>query len=335
MKKLNKFLQETTKEVDSAIKDILNLETAAWLRKAVNYQISMGGKRMRPAFLIASCRLLGGSMKDAIYPAAGIEILHNYSLIVDDIIDNSEIRRGEATLWKKYGKDIAQCVGISYAASIFQAINHSPEISQLYSKAIKEIVEGEILDILYERAGREDEPYVTEKRYKEIGLSDYLRMIKKKTAYLCQVSCQAGAIIANAPQKEVNLLSSYGFNTGIAFQIQDDILDIFGKEESFGKEIGKDIKERKGGNIIIVLALEEMDRNDSLKLLKIFEKRVIGKNDLSVAIDLIKKTKAKERASIMAERYIKKAEKSLEMLPDNEWRKMLDSLAKFVISRNK
>jgi geranylgeranyl diphosphate synthase, type I len=331
-------LLEMGELVDPVIKDILNSHMSLKLKPALNYQISAGGKRLRPVFVFASSFLLGGRIKECLYPAAGIEIIHNYSLIVDDIIDNSEIRRGKPTVWKKYGKDIAQCIAIAYSASIFQAACYSKNpilVSEIFAQTIKEIVEGEILDILYERAGREKEPYVTKNRYRKISVKDYLEMISKKTARLCATSCEIGAVSAQATKKQASLLSDYGFNVGVAFQIQDDILDIFGNLKSFGKEIGKDIKERKGGNIVILLALEELKGKKRKELSSILEKKKIMKSDLEKAVQLIGETKAREKAHSMAKRYIKKAKSSLKELPDNKWNQTLAFFSDFVISREK
>jgi geranylgeranyl diphosphate synthase, type I len=334
----NKEILNINVKIDPVIKKILALNISPNLEQIMNYQISAGGKRVRPIFLFASCLLLNGKLKDALNPAAGLEILHNYSLIVDDIIDNSEIRRNKPTVWKKYGKDIAQCIGIAYSASIFQAalLSKNPEkVSDVFARAIKEIVEGEILDILYERAGRENEPYVTQKRWKQITEKDYLKMIGKKTASLCATSCELGAISANGTEKQKSYLRNYGYNVGIAFQIIDDLLDVFGKEKNFGKKIGKDIEERKGGNIVILLALKELSSEKRKKLSLILEKKRITQKDIREAIKMIKETEAQKKTLLMAEKYAKKAKGYLKFLPNNKWNQALVLFADFMVSRNK
>jgi len=335
---MNREISEIIKLVEPKIKEVLELNLDSDLKKEINYQISSGGKRIRPIFLLTSCLLFNGRIKDALYPAAGIEILHNYSLIIDDIIDNSFIRRNKPTVWNKYGKDIAQCLAIAYAASIFQAalLSKKPElISNIFALTIKKITEGEVLDILYERSGREKEPYITQKRYSKITKNDYLKMIGKKTAVLFSASCQVGAFLTKATKKQISLISDYGFNVGLSFQIQDDILDIFGKERSLGKEIGKDIKERKGGNIVILLALEELNSKDRKELSLILKRKKMTSKDVSRAIELIKKTKARDKASLMAKRYIIKAKGCLESLPNNKWNQKLALFADFMILRDK
>ena len=334
-KKLNLVLRKTTKLVEPVIKKILSSYVALKNRGLVNYQISTGGKRLRPSLALIVCQMLGGKIKDVLYPAAGLEILHNYTLIIDDIIDNSKLRRGKPTTWAKFGKSVAQCIAVDYSAAVFQAASQSrnPEkISGLFAETMKRIMDGEILDILFEQGGRDDEPYIVENRYKEITKEDYFKMIAKKTGFLIQTACEIGGICAGAGKQEIEFLKKYGFNLGLAFQIQDDILDIFGSKK-FGKKIGHDIEERKRSNIIVLFALEEMRPIDKKKFSKILEKRTITKKDVREAIELIKKTKAKKKAYQLGEKYISEAKKNLRSLPQNKWNDILREAADFTIER--
>jgi len=335
---LLKSLDQLSQLVDPIIKELLGLNVSKEFKKIIEYQLSAGGKRLRPAFLLLSCYLLNGKTEDAIYPAAGIEILHNYTLIIDDIIDKSPLRRGRPTVWKEYGKSMAEFISTFYVSSAFQAtqMSRNPVLtSQIFSKTLKEINEGQIMDALFERNGRNDEPFFLKNRYSEISKKKYLKMIKKKTAVLFQASCEMGGICANGSEKEIELLKLYGFNMGMAFQIQDDILDIFGKEKDFGKQIGKDIEESKGGNIVILLALEELNSKDKDELLKILFKRKNTKKEIEKAVILIKKTKAKEKAEKMGKNYIKKSMESLNQLPKNKWQEVLFFLTNFIMKREK
>lgn len=331
-------LAELGEAVDPVIKEILNSGLPRRFNELTNYQISAGGKRLRPAFLFVSCYLLGGKTKNAIYPAAGIEILHNYTLIIDDIIDDSRIRRGRNTVWKEFGVSTAECIGSFYAPSIFQAAQRSKNpviISEIMAQTLKTVMSGEIMDILCERGGRKNEPHINCNRYHSVSKKTYLEMIKRKTASLFQSSCEIGGITADGKEEEIKLLRDYGFNLGMAFQIQDDILDIFGDEKSFGKKIGKDIMERKGGNIVILTALEELSPKDKKELLMILTKDKILVNDIKRAISLIKKTDAEERSRKMGERYVKKAKTALNGLPHNKWNETLKLFADFVVDRKK
>ena len=292
----------------------------------VRYQIETGGKRLRPLLAIASFKMFSGKGEEIIYPSAGLEILHNYSLIIDDIIDNSPLRRGMPTVWVKFGESIAMCVSSYYAVSIFQSALKSKEkdeISNIFSKTLKIVMNGEILDILFEQKGKEEEPYVKKNRYLDIKEKDYLKMIGQKTAFFMASCCEIGGICANAKKEQIKRLKEYGFNLGMAFQISDDILDIFGKKGNFGKKIGKDIEDRKGGNCVIHFAMEEFSLSEKKEFLNILKKEEINKEDLKKAINMIKKTKAEERSINCGNYFAEKAKKSLSLLPQNKWNNYL------------
>lgn len=337
-KDIESVLKEAPKIVNPKIKEILDSFVDSKTKKLVNYQINAGGKRLRPILTILSCLVCGGKTKDALYPAAGIEILHNYSLIIDDIIDKSSLRRGKPTVWSKFGRSIAQCIGIDYSAAVFQAANkskHSTQISEIFAKAIKTVVDGEILDILFEQSGREDEPYVVQSRYSKITEKDYFRMISKKTASLIQACCETGGVCADAKKEKLKALGDYGFNLGIAFQIKDDILDIFGREQKFGKKIGHDIEERKLGNIIILCAMEEFSLKEKKKMLVLMKKKELKDKEIQDVIKMIEKTQARKRALKLGEKYIRKAQSALEILPQNNWNNLLKAFTDFTIQREK
>ena len=336
--KIETILKKLTNPVEPIIEKILTSYIDKKHQELVKYQIKTGGKRLRPALAIISCRLLGGKLRDALYPAAGLEILHNYTLIVDDIIDNSNLRRGKLTTWAKFGKSMAKCVCGDYLAAIFQAANQSKnpvKTSELFAKTLKIIIGGEILDILFEQKGREEDQYVAENRYQNITEKDYFKMASRKTAILLQTCCEIGELVAGAEEKQIKALRNYGLNLGIAFQIQDDILDIFGEEKSFGKKIGNDIVERKGGNIVILFALKELNLADKKKLLGIFRKEKINREDIKAAVNLIKKTNSRQEAVLLGKKYVEKAKKSLQQLPKNKWNNILTTIADFAIAREK
>jgi len=338
-KELESIFNKFTKVIEPVIKKILVSNVDKKFQQLVEYPILTGGKRLRPALAVISCLMLGGKLRDVLYPAAGLEILHNYTLIVDDMIDDSSLRRGKPTCWFKFGNSIAQCVGIDYAATIFQAANKSKNpalISEIFARTIKELVNGEILDILFERVGREKEPYIIKNRYKRVKEKDYFGMISKKTAALLRTSCEIGGICTRAKKKELEALRKYGFNLGMLFQITDDILDIFGQEKKFKKKIGRDVQERKEGNIVILLALKEMKPADKKSFLKIIEKKgEITDSDIKRGMKLIRKTNSQQKAYQLGRQFVKEAKKSLRLLPQNKWNNILQDLADFILVREK
>lgn len=324
------------KSVDPAIDKILVSSVFKNHHDIIKYQIKIGGKRLRPILAMLSCQMMGGKIKDVLYPAASLEILHNYTLIVDDIIDHSDFRRRKPTVWKKYGKSPAELISMNYAASIFdipENVKNKEKIIKILAKTLKSITDGQILDVLFEQNGREDEVYIIKNRYVNINIRDYNKLISSKTASLFRACLEIGGICANARQGAINKLKNFGFNLGLAFQVQDDILDMFGDEKKFGKKIGKDIEERKLGNIIILLAMEEFSLKNKKAFLNILRKKKISNKDIKEGISLIKKTKALEKAYKLEMKYIKKAKQSLERLPNNKWNKVLENLTDYLVKR--
>lgn len=338
MADLKSFFKKSAKLVEPKIEELLKSYVSSKYRELINYQILAGGKRLRPGLAIACCKMVEGKTEDVIYPAAGIEILHNYSLIVDDIIDRSKIRRGQPTCWAKFGKSIAQCVAIDYSAAVFQGAvrcSNPVKMTELLAKTTKTIVEGEILDVLFEQCGREDQPYVKQHRYWEITPRDQRQMAAQKTAFFFRSCCVAGGLCGSADERQLESLKDYGFNLGMAFQVRDDILDIFGKQKVFGKKIGADIIERKLGNIVILSALKELSSQDKEKFLTTIRDKEMTREDFEEAMDLIKKTDARKEAQEVGERYVKKAKESLKSLSQNKWSDILGDLADFVMEREK
>jgi len=336
---LKEKLTEISKAVEPVIKQILTDNVDDSTKDMVFYQCSLGGKRIRPALVVLSGQVFGGDVDGLLFPAASVEVLHNSTLVIDDIIDHSDFRRDQPTVWKKYGKSMAECVAFDYVASIFAGLsntNNSKKLIDLYAKTLKVIVDGEIKDILFERAGRNDEDFVVTNRYKLITKEDYFKMISQKTAVLLQTSCKAGAISANASDEQVELMGEFGFNIGLAFQIRDDMLDIFADEKEFGKKVGKDIIEKKMSNYIILLALEQLGDDDKKSITDLLEgPSGVTDADVAVVTKLVEKTSAKSDAEKTAEYFIDKAMDSLGKLPQNEATGYLADLANFIVSRSK
>jgi len=302
---LKEFFSFVAEKVNPIIRELLSSYVSEKNKEVVLYQVSTGGKKFRPALAVASCRMLGGELEDVLYPAASLEILHNYSLIIDDMIDYSKVRRTKPTLWARSGRGVAEIISVDYPAALFQgaSISKKPaELAELFAKTLKILVDGELLDIFFE---------------------------------LIKTSCETGGLIAGASEKELESLREYGFNLGIAFQIQDDYLDIFGEEEVFGKKQSQDIEEGKLGNVVISIALSELSDEERERFLQIMRKEKKEPKDILEGMDLIKKTTAKERAAELENSFVSKAKESLSLLPDNEWRDILFTIADFVMGREK
>jgi geranylgeranyl diphosphate synthase type I len=332
-KNISSYLEQVKKIVDPVIEELLSSCLGSRFQEEVLYQVKAGGKRLRPAFVILSCKAVNGKTEDALYSAGAVEILHNYSLIIDDMIDHSEIRRGDPTLWKKLGISGAECVAMHYAAVIPKGglKSSSPEkCVKILTEALEVLTEGETVDVLQELKGREEEVFVKENRYKNIKIEDALMMAEKKTARLFEASCYLGGVCGKGSVEEVELLKKYGLNLGMAFQIQDDILDIFGEEKKFGKKIGKDIEERKGGNIVVLFALEEDKEGE---LWELINKEYLKDEDLIRAKDIIAKTEAKKRAVQLAEKYMEEARNAISGFEKNKEVGIMEDMINFMLTR--
>jgi geranylgeranyl diphosphate synthase type I len=336
---LQEQLNSICESVDPIIGRILVDNVEIRNKDLVLYQSQSGGKRLRPALLVLCGQLFGAKMEDLLVPAASIEVLHNATLILDDIIDRSESRRDKSTTWKKYGTSFAQCASFTYLASVFGELagtKNGPKLVKLYSNVLKTVVDGEVKDILFERAGREDEPYAVLNRYQNITRDDYFEMVGQKTASLLQACCQAGAICAGATDEQVRQIGEFGFNLGMAFQIRDDILDIFGDEKDFGKKIGKDIIEKKLGNYVILLAVEKLGAEGERAISDLLESSSgVLDSDVTAVTALISKTDALHQAELEVDKSVTKALQILNLLPQNENSEYLRKLAEYISTRHK
>ena len=232
---------------DKAISSLGGTPEADKLFAPVRYIMSIGGKRIRPVMCLMACNLFRDKIDEAVMPAVGIEVFHNFTLIHDDIIDRAEVRRGSPTVHTKWGSEQAILSGDVMAFVAGECIGHAPERSlakavKLFNRTAIEVCTGQQLDLDYEKKG-------------VVSETEYLRMIELKTAVLIAASLKLGAVIADAPEKDQDLLYGFGRCLGIAFQIQDDVLDTYGDTKMFGKKTGSDIVANKK-TYLLVKALE-------------------------------------------------------------------------------
>src|SRR6266581_1568012 len=256
-------------QADPVILDALSRGAPSEFRPALSYHFEVAGKRMRAAMVVLSCAAAGGRVERAIKPAAVVEMIHNYSLVMDDLIDRGEVRRGRPTVRVVMGDSIALLVAMFYREILDDLIKDSPASDMVRATAVKtmkEIIDGERLDLLLEQAGRTD-PYLVKNRIFDPTFRSYLDMVGKKTASLFKAAGQIGAYAAKAETPVVSALGTFGWKAGLAFQVMDDVLDICG--EKTGKQQAKDIIEHKLGNAAILVAMRYLeDAKTSLSILK-------------------------------------------------------------------
>jgi len=292
--------------------------------------IKRGGKRIRPALAISCYYAVGGKGKEIIFPAALIEMFHNFTLIHDDIEDDSQFRRGEPTLHRLYGISIALNSGDALYTIIWNKLAYAPldcrkfrTIERMFSSTFKHVVEGQGLELDWESSGRFD---ITE--------DEYFEMIKKKTAVLIGLSCEIGAMLGGANKKTCTALRKFGENIGIAFQIQDDVLNVAGDFSKYQKEIGGDITEGKR-TLIVVHSLAHATPDEKKRLITILSSHTSQAEDIKYAIDLFRKYGSIDYAQQHAYRFVEEAKKNLECITDEKGKEILTSIADFVVKRER
>ena len=275
------------------------------LYDAAGHLIVNGGKRLRPYMVIRSCQILGGKSSTAMISASAVEMVHNFTLVHDDIMDNDEMRHGVPTVHKKFGMPIAILAGDVLFSKAFQIISESklsPNanthlISRL-AKACVDVCEGQLLDI----------KMADEKRIPTEA--EYITMIGKKTAALFDVSCAMGEICATNKPKDISNLSAFGRNLGIAFQITDDLIGVMGDPKVTKKPVGNDLREGKK-SLPILMAIKLAKGNERKTILKAFGNSKISKKDLNKAVEVIRSLGIEEKVRNQALKYAEKSEKSL------------------------
>lgn len=335
---LPEALEEIARSVEPVIYNALSEDASPEFQQVLLYPVRAGGKRIRPAVLMLSCEAAGGNPEEALNAAAAIELVHNYTLIMDDIIDHGEVRRGVPTLWRKYGLTMALLAAVQYREVVSELLLNSKNGSRLLSIVdhyIMRLVEGERLDVLFEQAGREDDPYVVEHRRLSVGFEDYVDMVTRKTSSLYEASAMMGAVEAGASENIVEAFRGFGLNLGVSFQIADDLLDLFGSTSETGKQVGKDLLEHKLGNMLILRGLDRMNSEDKRFFLSVLRNEQVSQEDLNKALSILARIGVKENAVREAWLFSEKAKSMLNVLPDSKAKRLLFELADYVVYRDK
>ena len=297
------------------------------LYKAAAYLIVNGGKRLRPYMVVKSCQVLGGKTKEAMTAAGAVEMVHNFTLVHDDIMDNDEMRHGVPTTHKRFGIPIAILAGDVLFSKAFQVVSKAnlpskstSELVSRLSKACVDICEGQLLDIKM----AESKKIPTQNKY--------IKMISKKTAALFDVSCSMGAICAKSKSKDISNLSSFGKNLGIAFQITDDLIGVMGDPKVTKKPVGNDLREGKK-SLPILLAIKKAKGKNKKIILHAFGNQKAKKKVIENAILVIKSLGIEKSVRGQALQYAEKAKKSLNSYSGTSKNELI-SLLDFVVKRS-
>ena len=323
--------EELTKRADffnQQLEKFLKNGNPDTLYNAARHLPLAGGKRIRPALAMVTCEAVKGDIIKVIPLCIGVEIIHSFTLVHDDIMDKSKLRRNIPAVHIKYGEPTAIMAGDLLFAKAFESMHNISGDCSIFKNVefglidcVKEICEGQQLDIDFENR-------------KNVSEDEYLEMIRKKTSVLFQYSSEGGAILGGGNREEINALNEYGLDLGLGFQIWDDYLDMSSDEETLGKDIGNDIRNGKK-TLIAVHALNNATGEDKKLLEKIFANRQATEKEVNKAYDIFKKIGSVEYAKNTAISYCDKAKKSLSVIEESEAKQLLLKLADYSIEREK
>lgn len=289
------------------------------LDQAATHLVKAGGKRLRPAFALLVAKLYADSIEPVIPMAVALELVHMATLVHDDVVDNSRLRRGQPTVKNVWGNRISIYAGnYVFAKSLCLVAEYQrSDLLKVLADASMRICEGEIRQML--------SCYNIHQ-----GIKDYMRRIERKTALLISVSCQLGAMLSQAPEAEIKALKKYGYYLGMAFQITDDILDFVADEEILGKPVGSDIRQ----GVITLPAIYALKYgNQREQLSKLLSSPELCIKEAEQIIGLITESDGMDYAYHVSRRFAAKARQQLDLLPNVPVKKSLYDIASFISGR--
>jgi geranylgeranyl diphosphate synthase type I len=317
---IEEILQKKAKLVDESIPKFLPITPPEELYRAMRHLLDAGGKRLRPSALLLAAEAVGGKPETVLPAAVAVELVHNFTLIHDDIMDEADLRRGLTTVHKKWGVPRAIIAGDAIYSKAFEILSCTKsdpqrlvESLELLSKTCTDICEGQWMDMNF--ATRKD---VTE--------DEYMRMVEKKTAVLFAAALKMGASLSGANHDHARALWDFGRFTGIGFQIYDDVIDLITPEEILGKAQGGDIVVGKR-TLIVIHALSKGVNIDVLG------KSNATRSEINAALTTLKESGSIDYAMNKAIAFVDQGKAALSVLPDSEAKITLIRLADYMIER--
>ena len=291
--------------VNKAIADTNYTEQPAELYEPISYLMQLGGTRMRPVLVLIATEMFDGNVLKALDAAIGIELFHNFTLMHDDIMDKAPLRRGKPTVHAKWNESAAILSGdvmFVEAYKLMIKVDDSilREVLAIFSDTASGVCQGQQADMNFEK--RDD-----------VSLPEYLEMIRQKTAVLIAGSMQIGALIGGAVPDQANLLYEFGQNLGLAFQLQDDILDVYGNPEKFGKQVGGDILSNKK-TFMLIKAKQLATGNTESELDKWLNRSDDPFAKIETITSIYNLLEVRKLAEIEMEEYVNKALRALELI---------------------
>lgn len=331
MKKFNPLkyaaiYEEERKRIDKMLNSSLKKRKPKSLYEPASYILQSSGKRLRPLLVLLSAKAAGGKFKDVYNAAVAVEIMHNFTLVHDDIMDNADLRRGNQTLHKKYDLNTAILAGdsllsIAYEFLLKDCNGNTKAAVSTFTQGLVEVCEGQSMDTEFETRNN-------------VRLKEYITMITKKTAAMAKMCCELGAILVDGKKSDIKALSNYGLNLGIAFQIQDDLLDLIGEVDKFGKTVGGDLIVGKK-TFLFIKAFEKAEGQDKNDLQRLIDNKGINPDEVSYFRNIFEKLGVLEDARNEIRKYTNRALSSVDMISKKSETGIFHWLADSLIKRNR
>ncbi|MEM3383402.1 MAG: polyprenyl synthetase family protein [Nitrososphaerales archaeon] len=302
------------------------------LYEASSHLIRTGGKRLRPFLVMKSFELFDRDIRKVVPVAAGLELIHNFTLVHDDIMDHDLVRHNAPTVHAKYGIPLAIISGDILFAKAFEAIVLGMKKANIKENIIIRVLELAVKSSITVCEGQaKDLRMSSSKRF--YSKETYFDMIRSKTATLFETACMVGSIVGDAGEKNEKFMASFGRYLGIAFQLVDDLLGIVGDPKLTGKPVGSDLREGKK-TLALSLALKLANDEDRIKIQRVFGKRKITQEEMQEVLKIIYDTKVADKVRDEARFYANKALSILKRYPDSPAKESLSELTNFIVVRN-
>ncbi len=319
------FLSPYVQQIEKNLSELSLPKSPATLYDPQRYLLETGGKRIRPVLTLIACGLCKGDTQNAIPAAIAVELLHNFTLMHDDIMDQAESRRGRASVHLKWNTSTAILSGDSMYTQALLQVHKIPEdvdykkVALVFLEGINRVCEGQALDMEFEER-------------ESVSIDEYLEMISGKTSALLSAGMQMGGIIAGSESSGIEKLAKLGDTLGLAFQIQDDWLDIVADPDKFGKKTAGDVFEGKKTYLMISL-LNSCNKEEKKWLLNCLKNKPLAKPDVDKVIELYKKYDILESAAALKDSYYSEAENILNTFEESGYKQDLKQLIETLKAR--
>jgi geranylgeranyl diphosphate synthase type I len=329
LKPIEQRLAENARMINGYLERALSEQEPEPLGRASLHLIEAGGKRLRPYLTVKACEAVGGRAEDAVPFAAAVELLHNFTLVHDDVMDHDDLRRGKPTVHKVYGMPMAILAGDLLFAKVYDVTlkNRPPgmpperliESIDKITEATMILCRGQAMDMSFPCAS-------------DVSVDDYIEMVGAKTSALFRLCAQVGALAGGGSDDQVDTLGGFAWDAGVAFQIEDDVLGVTADEATLGKPVGSDLREGKK-TLINIHALENATGEHRKLFDKAYGVEDASQKDIEAAVEALKEVGSIDYARSVADEYVARAFKSLDAIPDTPAKDELKALVEYFVKR--